>query len=136
MSTTLVRRDEAKPGMIFQSSHGYRLLITEVRDNAGNRVDDRGVEIVGHLHANRENATRTECYPANSKIRVEIPMDLISVLERRVKTLVGRMHEREAIRQYAGDCTRGRISELERTIALLKAGINEGEITMKGVEPA
>lgn len=69
--TRPIRRDEAKPGMIFQSSHGYRLLITEVQDNAAHRVDDRGVGIVGHLHATPNAPTRTERYPANSIIYIE-----------------------------------------------------------------
>lgn len=86
------------------------------------------------IEANPERYPELSKRLAERRVAPELPMDLISVLERRVKRLVERMHERERINPGAGDCTRGRISELERTIALLKAGINEGEITMRGVD--
>lgn len=70
--TTPIRRDQVRPGMIVHSSHGYRLLVSLVRDNAKNRTDARHVEIVGHLHANPERATRNEIYPAGSTIEVEV----------------------------------------------------------------
>lgn len=72
-ATRPVRRDELEPGMVFMSSHGYRLLISKVRDNATSRVQDRGVEVVGHLHASLDASTRTEIYPACSIVYVEQP---------------------------------------------------------------
>lgn len=82
--TVPVRRDEVKPGMIVHSSHGYRLLITKVRDDAKVRTDDRHVELVGHLHANPECALRNEIYPAGSTIPVEedsIPMPELTLAD-------------------------------------------------------
>lgn len=69
--TRLVRRDRVQPGMIVHSSHGYRLLVTEVLDNAVNRVPDRHVQITGHLHADPNNSTRNERYEAHSYVPVE-----------------------------------------------------------------
>lgn len=74
MSTTTtikIRRDEVRPGDVLHSSHGYRLLVTEVRDTAINRVDDRHVEIVGHLHADPQGDLRNERYPAGSLVEVD-----------------------------------------------------------------
>jgi len=70
-ATYPITRAEAKSGMTFMSSHGYRLTITAVRDDAPNRISNRHVEIVGHLHGNPEAPTRNERYPANSVIYVE-----------------------------------------------------------------
>jgi len=64
----------------------------------------------------------------------KLPMDLVSVLERRIERLEERVKERERIEQGAGCCPRGRINELQRTISLIKASINEGEMTLKGVD--
>lgn len=66
------RREFVRPGDIVRSSHGYRLLITEVLDNAVDRSEDRHVEIRGHLHANPDAVIRNEIYPAKSLIPVEI----------------------------------------------------------------
>jgi hypothetical protein len=67
--------------MVFMSSHGYRLLIVSVRDDAEVRTDGRHVEIVGHLHANPEAATRNERYPAASVIYIEESEEAESVGE-------------------------------------------------------
>lgn len=69
--TTRIRRDTVRPGMVVKSSHGYRLLVTEVWDGAEVRTDDRHVQITGHLHADPANVTRSERYPAGSLIEVE-----------------------------------------------------------------
>ena len=65
------RRDEVRPGDIIHSSHGYRLLITEVDDSAVVRTDDRHVGFKGWLHAREGGHIRTERYPAGSLIEVE-----------------------------------------------------------------
>jgi hypothetical protein len=66
-----IRCDQARKGDMFQSSHGYKLLITEVVDTAMSRADDRRVEIKGHLHADPTKPIYNERYPANSRIEVE-----------------------------------------------------------------
>lgn len=66
-----IRREDARPGMIFMSSHGYRLLITKVTDTATNRTEDRHVGIKGHIHADPKAQIRSERYPANSIIYIE-----------------------------------------------------------------
>jgi hypothetical protein len=71
--TVPTRRDKVHPGQIIQSSHGYRLLITDVIDTAVNRTDDRHVELRGHLHGQLGTAIRNERYPAGSLIPVERP---------------------------------------------------------------
>jgi hypothetical protein len=63
---------------------------------------------------------------AERKAEAELPMDLVSVLERRVERLQ---------QEYLVDPEnrRGRMTrcaELQRTITLIKASINEGEITI------
>jgi hypothetical protein len=72
MQTLTIRRDQAVPGIVFQSSHGYKLLVSKVIDNAPNRTDDRHVQIEGHLHANPERETAIERYAASSTIEVEL----------------------------------------------------------------
>lgn len=67
---TEIRRDHVKPGMVVKSSHGYRLLVTEVWDAAETRTDDRHVQITGHLHADPQAPIRRERYPAGSLIDV------------------------------------------------------------------
>jgi hypothetical protein len=77
--TVPVRRDRVRPGVVVQSSHGYRLLITEVRDTAQLRTDDRTVELRGHLHVDLANTVTNERYPAGSTIPVERPSTLYQV---------------------------------------------------------
>lgn len=72
--TRTTRRDQLQPGNVFRSSHGYRLLVTEVIDIAPRQDrDDRIVQVNGHLHADPTNVIRTERYPANSTVEVERP---------------------------------------------------------------
>jgi hypothetical protein len=70
--TVLVRREEVKPGMVVHSSHGYRLLVTQVIDAAVQRIPERHVEIKGHLHGDPACEIRNERYPAHSLIDVEV----------------------------------------------------------------
>lgn len=87
------------------------------------------------IEANPERYPELSKRLAERKVAAELPMDLISVLERRIVRLEERAAERERYDRGAGDVTQGRISELSRTIVLLKAAVNEGDITMKGVDP-
>jgi hypothetical protein len=70
--TTHKRRDEVHPGDVIRSSHGYRLLITEVDDSAEDRTDERHIGFTGHLHADETRPLRTERYPAGSMVEVEV----------------------------------------------------------------
>lgn len=67
----VIRRDQVVPGVVFQSSHGYKVLVTQLVDTATNRTDDRHVEIRGHIHANPEREITRERYAASSTIEVE-----------------------------------------------------------------
>jgi hypothetical protein len=78
-TTTRIRRDAVLPGMIFKSSHGYRLLVTEVLDTAEVRTDARHVQVKGHLHADPANETRLERYPAGSLVEVEVQEFTVTV---------------------------------------------------------
>jgi hypothetical protein len=71
MQTLTIRRDQAVPGIVFQSSHGYKLLVTKVIDAAARRTDSRHVQIEGHLHANPDCEIAIERYAASSTIEVE-----------------------------------------------------------------
>jgi hypothetical protein len=71
-ATTLLRRDEVKPGMVIHSSHGYRLLIEKVEDTAKTRTDERIVGFVGRLHGDPEGLYRCERYSAGSRVPVEV----------------------------------------------------------------
>lgn len=73
MSKTMtVRRDKVVPGMVFTSSHGAKLLVCDVRDDAEVRSDERHVEIRGFLHCNTEREVAAERYPAGSTVEVEL----------------------------------------------------------------
>lgn len=85
MSTTTTRRDEVKRGDIFRSSHGYRLLVTDVIDNAKNRTDGRYVQINGHLHAKASNKVVVERNPASSTVEVEDVKMFRVILDRQIK---------------------------------------------------
>lgn len=63
----LVRRDQVYPGDVVQSSHGYRLLITEVQ-LPKSREDGAHVGFTGHLHGDPGAPTTTERYPRGSLI--------------------------------------------------------------------
>lgn len=71
-TTITKRRDQLKPGDIFRSSHGYRLLVTEVIDTAEVRTDERHVEIRGHLHADPSAPIKNERYAAGLTVEVEV----------------------------------------------------------------
>lgn len=72
MQTVLtIRRDQVVPGVVFQSSHGYKVLVTHVIDDAPSRSDNRHVQIEGHLHARPGARVVVERYPAWSVIEVE-----------------------------------------------------------------
>lgn len=71
MSTVLVRREQVVAGMVVHSSHGYRLLVTQVDDSALRRHADRHIRITGHLHADPKRELRHERYPASSFVLVE-----------------------------------------------------------------
>jgi hypothetical protein len=72
VETMPIRRDAVQPGMIVHSSHGYKLLVTEVWDGAVNRTDERHVAIKGHIHADPMREILSERYPAGSTIAVEV----------------------------------------------------------------
>jgi hypothetical protein len=71
MQTLTIRRDQAVPGIVFASSHGYKVLVTHVIDDAEVRSDDRHVQIEDHLHANPGRPIVVERYTAGSSIEVE-----------------------------------------------------------------
>lgn len=97
-NTVELRRDMVRPGMVIQSSHGYRLRVTEMLDTAEVRTDDRHVQISGILHNQDVSqlpdpriACRGERYPAGSKVTVEadsVPSMLVNVSPDELEAIV------------------------------------------------
>lgn len=115
MQTLIIRRDQAVPGIVFQSSGGYKVLITHVIDDAEVRSEHRGVQIEGHLHANPARKIVVEVFDACTTIEVlsfgPLPEGCETPEQReerlfQLRRRCGRETEGErmkmAVRQYAG----------------------------------
>lgn len=86
-TTVETRRDQVEVGQVIQSSHGYRVLIAAVLDNATVRTDERSVDLRGYLHASLHAPFRNEIYPVTSLVKVERPASRFRV---KLMTLSGR----------------------------------------------
>lgn len=69
------RRDEVRAGDVIQSSHGYRLLVSTVRNLAQAECENPSIYIGGYLHgvaSDDPRMFRSEVYPANVSVAVEV----------------------------------------------------------------
>lgn len=67
-----IRYADLRKGDIIHSTHGYRLLITEVNDPAkATRDPNRHVEIKGHMHADPLLDIVTERHSAALPARID-----------------------------------------------------------------
>jgi hypothetical protein len=85
--TVQARRDQVQVGQVIQSSHGYRLLIARVGDDAPVRTDERSVDLRGYLHAKLTAPMANEISPVTSLVTVEMPDSRFRV---KLVTLSGR----------------------------------------------
>lgn len=68
------QRQDVQPGMTFLSSHGYKVLVTEVQDTAEYRGPERMVGLHGYMHGIEEQGYKvSERYRADSYVEVEMP---------------------------------------------------------------
>lgn len=139
-----IARADVLPGMIVHSSHGYRLRVTEVLDNAQRQdLADRHVEIRGVL-AHNADVFRNERYPANSLVDVEhdsiptygkvtIDRDVAIDLEAAAIHYARKLHRDAKSRRNAGPINRSWRATL-RTMA--KDAEQHAQTLRKGIDGA